>query len=342
MAKKETLTAAEITRDINKSIFKPIYILQGEESFYIDNISELILEKALTEDEKDFNLSIFYGLDSDVRDIINACKRYPLMAQHQVVMIREAQLLKEIDLLQHYVKQPLHSTILVICNKGGNLKATETLKLAKASNDVIIFESKKVTDANVAKVINDYVKECKCTIGAKALSMLKDYIGTDISRITGEIDKLVLILNQNNQSEITAELIERNIGISKDFNNFEFEQALREKNMLRAMRIIDYFQKNPKNNPTVVTISLLFSFFSSVLLVHTCKDRSESGLMAQLETRSAYRARIFAEATRKYSALACIKIISYIREFDTKSKGINSRQNEYDLLRELTFKILNS
>lgn len=333
MAKKEIITTAEITRDINKSIFQPIYILQGEESFYIDSISDLIIEKALTEDEKDFNLTIFYGLDSNVRDIINACKRYPVMAQYQVVVIREAQMLKEIDFLHHYVKQPLHSTILIICNKGGNIKATETLKAAKASHDVTIFESKKVTDANVAKVINEYIRERKCTIGIKALSMLKDYIGTDISRITSEIDKLVLILTQKNQTEITAELIEENIGISKDFNNFEFEQALREKNMLRAMRIIDYFQKNPKSNPTVVTISLLFSFFSSVLLIHTCKDRSESGLMAQLDTRSLYRIKIFAEASRRYSALACIKIIGYIREFDTKSKGINSRQNEYNLLR---------
>ncbi len=342
MAKKETINLADITGDINKGIFKAVYILHGEEQYYIDYISELIIDKALTKDEQDFNLSIFYGLDSDVRNVINACKRYPVMSQYQVVVVREAQLLNEIDLLQHYVKQPLKSTILIICNKGSKFKAKETLAAAKGNKDVIVYESVSVNDSNAGKFISNYIKESNLTIDYKALSMLKDHVGTDISRITGEIDKLKLVLKQLNRTEITAEIIEKNIGVSKEFNNFELEQALREKNLLRTMQIIDYFQRNPKNNPTVLTSSLLFSFFTSLLLVHTSRDRSESGIMAQLETRSAYRAKIYVEATRTFSATACIRIISYIREFDCKSKGINSRQNEYDLLRELAFKILHS
>lgn len=341
MAKKETLTSARIISDIKKRKFSPIYVLMGEESYYIDYISDMIVDAALTEDEKDFNLTVFYGLDSDVRDVISACKRYPAMAQYQVIIVREAQMMKEPDMLRFYAKQPLKSTILVICNKNGNIKAPEFLKILKNSEDATVFESPKVSEAGIGTVIQDYVEGKGCSITPKAVSMLKDFVGADIARIAGEIDKLTLLLDESN-SVINPELIEKNIGISKDYNNFELENALRGRNALKAMKIIDYFEKNPKNNPTVLTVSLLFSFFSSLLLVQTCKDRTEQGLMAQLETKSPYRIKIFMEAARCYSATACVNIIGYLREFDTKSKGIDSRQNEYALLRELVFKILQS
>lgn len=338
MAKKETLTALQISTEVKKKHFSPIYVLMGEEAYYIDYISELILNGALTEDERDFNFTLFYGLDSDVRDVISACKRYPAMSQYQVIMVREVQMMKEIDMLQHYVSQPLKSTILILCCKGGNLKAPEFTKLAKASNDVVFFESKKLKEYNIERVILDYVTEKDCTITQKAISMLKDYIGTDIARLFGEINKLTILLS--NTKEITPDLIEKNIGISKDYNNFELETAIRERNALKAFKIIDYYEKNPKSNPTVLSNGLLFSFFSNLLLVHTCKDRSERGLLEQLDSKSAYRVNVFKEATKVYSAAGCVSIIGFIRDFDIKSKGMGSRQNEFGLLKELIYKIL--
>lgn len=338
MAKKEALSAIQISTEVRKNHFSPIYVLMGEESYYIDYLSELILNRVLTEDERDFNLTIFYGLDSDVKNVISACKRYPVMSQYQVILVREAQMMKDLDMLQHYATQPLKSTILILCNKEGNMKAPEFLKMAKTSDDIVIFESKKITEANAGKIILDYVTEKGCTINTKAISMLKDFIGTDVARLFGEINKLTILLADS--KEITPELIEKNIGISKDYNNFELENALREKNAIKAMKIIDYFEKNPKNNPTVLTTSIIFSFFSNLLLVHTSKDKSEHGLMEQLDSKSPYRVKIFMEATRYYSASGCVATIEYLREFDTKSKGINSRQNEYALLKELIYKIL--
>ncbi len=340
MAKKEALSATDICKAAKNKRFLPIYVLMGEESYYIDKICSTVLEYALNEDERDFNLTIFYGLETDVKDVISACKRYPAMSEYQVVILKEAQMMDNADMLQYYVRQPLKSTILIICNKNGNLKAPEFMKLAKASDDVVIYESKKITDNNIGKLIVDYCAELGLTINGKAVSMLKDYVGTDLVRLFSEVDKLSLVIKGS--KDVTPELIERNIGISKDYNNFELENALRERNVGKSMKIIDYFQKNPRKNPTVLTTGLLFSFFSNLMLVHTAKNRSEQGLMEQLDSKSPYRVKIFVEACRVYSAASCFAAIGYLREFDTKSKGIGSKQNEYDLLRELIFKILNS
>lgn len=341
MAKKESLSYLQICNNAKNKKFAPIYILMGEESYFIDLISNCVIENALSEDERDFNFMTFYGIESDVRDIISNCKRYPVMSQYQVILVKEAQLLKEPDVLQFYAKDPMESTILIICNKSGNFKGTETLKIAKASNEIIVFESKKITDKEIGASILGYVKEKGCKIDVKAVAMLKDYIGNDIERLSSEIDKLTLVLSKD-KNEITPELIEKNIGISKDYNNFELENAISERNLAKSLRIVKYFQQNPKSNPTVLTTSLLFSFFSNLLLIHTCKDKSEQGLMNQVETKSPYRLRKFMEATRFYSASSCFKSIGYLREFDVKSKGVGSRQNEYDLLEELIYKVINS
>ena len=340
MAKNESLTASQICKAAKNKKFVPIYILMGEESYYIDYISDIIMENALTEDERDFNLTIFYGLDSDVKNVISTCKRFPVMSERQVIIVKEAQMMTDIDMLQHYVSRPLNSTILIICNKNGNLKATETMKIAKSSDDVVIFESKKVTEKTISPLINDYILEKGFKASPKSVSMLKDFIGTDLSRLFGEIDKLAIILEKG--TEITPEVIERNIGISKDYNNFELESALRERNFAKAMTIVNYFEKNPKSNPTVLTTSILFNLFSTLLLMHTSKDKSEAGLMKQIEAKSPWRVKMLSDGLRNYSASSCFISIGYIREFDTKSKGVNSRQNEYDLLKELIFKITHS
>lgn len=339
--KKDTLSYIEICNDIAKGKFQPIYVLMGEESYYIDRIEDLIVSKALTPDEREFNLTIAYGLDTDVRTLMNACKRYPIMSQYQVVIMREAQNNKELDLLRLYAEKPLESTILIICHKHSNIKAPEFIKELKAKQTGVVFESKKISENSVGQIITDYVNSKGGKIDSKATAMLKDFVGTDLSRIFGEVDKLHLILPDNNK-HITPEIIERNIGISKDFNNFELEDAIRNKNALKANQIINYFEKNPKSNPTVLTIGLLFSFFSNLLLARTAKVKTEQGIMDAIGTKSPYRAKMFIEAMKYYSTAGCVNIIGYLREFDTKSKGINSRQNEYQLLRELIYKILHS
>ena len=342
--KKETLSYIEICKDINNGKFQPIYVLMGEEAYYIDQIENLIVSKALTNEEKAFNLTIAYGLDTDIRMLMNECKRYPMMSQYQVVILREAQNCKDkdndLDLLSLYAEKPLESTILIVCHKHSNIKATEFLKTLKAKSTGIVFESKKINESQVGQIINDYVESKNGKIESKATAMLKDFVGTDLSRIFSELDKLFVILDEN--KHITPEIIERNIGISKDFNNFELENALRVKNALKANQIINYFEKNPKSNPPVLTIGLLFSFFSNLLIARTAKDKSEQGIMNAINTKSPYRAKIFIEAMKYYSTAGCVNIIGYLREFDTKSKGINSRQNEYQLLRELIYKILHS
>ena len=188
-------------------------------------------------------------------------------------------MMSDLDMLKHYISRTLKSTILVICNKNGNLKAPETMKIAKASDDVVIYESKKITEKTITPLISEYIADKGFKASPKVVSMLKDFIGTDVSRLFGEIDKLAIILDKG--SEITPELVEKNIGISKDYNNFELENSLRERNFQKAMTIINYFEKNPKNNPTVLTTSILFNLFSTLLLMHTSRDKSEAGLMKQ-------------------------------------------------------------
>ena len=339
--KKETLSYIEICNSIAKCEFSPIYVLAGEESYYIDQIEDMIVSKALTNDEKAFNLTIAYGLDTEARTIINACKRYPVMSNYQVIVLREAQNCKELEKLSEYAEKPLESTILIVCHKHSNIKASEFTKTLKAKGTGIIFESKKINENSVGQIITDYVTSKGAKIDSKSTSMLKDFVGTDLARIFGEVDKLLLLLSGYNK-QITPEIIERNIGISKDFNNFELENAIRVKNALKANQIINYFEKNPKNNPPVLTVAVLFSFFSSLLLARTAKVKTEQGIMDAIGTKSPYRAKIFTDAMKYYSTAGCVNIIGYLREFDTKSKGINSRQNEYQLLRELIYKILHS
>ncbi len=336
-AKKGTLSYLQIVNNIKRGVFAPIYVLMGEESFYIDKLQKMIEENALSEDERDFNLSVFYGTDCDMHDVVNTCRRYPAMSRYQVVILKEAQNASDLDLLKHYVQKPLASTILVVCNKGGNIKAQGLMAALQAGKSGIVFESNKLREQDVASVIKNYVHDSGGKIDEKSVAMMKDFVGTDVSRLIGELDKLLLLVGKN--GNIVPDVIERNIGISKDFNNFELENAVRTRNVAKAFMIIDYFERNPKRNPTVLTVSVLFSFFSNLLLANTARDKSEQGVMSQLETKSPYRARIFIDAMRCYNTAGCVRIISYLREFDAKSKGIGSRQNEYELLRELLYKI---
>lgn len=342
MAKKETNQHIAILQDIRNRIFKPVYLLMGDESYYIDLICDAIIENALNENERDFNQTILYGADvDDFAIVVNAAKRFPMMAEHQLIVVKEAQNIRGIDNLSYYLQKPLMSTILVICYKNGTLKNKKIL--AGIEKIGLVYESKKLYESQLPAFINTYVAAKKLAIDPKAVSMLADFVGNDLSRLSGELDKLAISLPEGSM-RITPESVEHNVGISKDFNNYELLNAIVTRNVSKAAQIVQYFEQNPKNNPLVVTISVLFNFFSNLLLCFFATDRSENGLAKELNLRSAYQARDYTTAMRNYNAFKCIDIIDLIRRYDARSKGIGSgaSSNDGDLLKELVFKILYS
>ena len=312
----------------------------GDESYYIDLICDEIINCALDDSERDFNQTILYGADvDDISLVINAAKRYPMMAARQLVIVKEAQNIRNLDDLVFYIQKPLMSTVLVVCYKNTSYKGKKLL--AEITKQGILFESKKIYDNQLPAFISTYVLSKKYTIDTKAVSMLADFVGTDLSRVTGELDKLIIGMPEE-QNRITPEMIERNVGISKDFNNFELLDAIINRNVFKANQIINYFERNPKNNPMIVTVSVLFNFFSNLMLTYFASDKSDSGLMRELNLKNIYQVRNYITAMRNYNAFKCIDIIAYIREYDARSKGIGatSSTNDASLLKELIYKIM--
>ena len=340
MAKKDTHQHVAILQDIRETRFKPVYLLMGDESYYIDLICDAIIANALNETERDFNQTILYGADvDDFALVVNAAKRFPMMAERQLIVVKEAQNIKGIDNLSYYLQKPLMSTILVICYKNGTLRNKKII--AGIESIGVVYESKKLYDNQLPAFINNYVAAKSLSIEPKAVSMLADFVGNDLSRLSGELDKLAISLPEGSM-RITPETVERNVGISKDFNNYELLNAIISRNASKVAQIVQYFEHNPKNNPLVVTISVLFNFFSNLMLCYYSPDKSESGIMKELNLRSSFQARDYLAAMRSYNAFKCIDIIALLRQYDARSKGIGSgaSSNDGDLLKELVFKIL--
>ena len=338
MAKKEW-TSDEILKELKSGKFRPVYYLMGEESYFIDQISDYVTDNILTETEKEFNLTVVYGMDTDIGTIINAAKRYPMMSERQVVVVKEAQSIKNMDELAFYLQRPLESTILVICHKNGTLDRRKKLA-AEIEKQGILFESKKIKESQLPSFISLYLKQRGVDIEPKAVAMLADFVGSDLSRLSGELDKLTITLPKG-QTRITPDQIEKNIGISKDYNNFELRSALITKDILKANQIIKYFEENPKTNPIQLTLSLLFSFFSNLMLAYYAPEKSEQGIATMLALRTPWQARDYMAAMYKYNGVKTMQIIGEIRYADAKSKGVdNSSLTDGDILRELVFKIL--
>ena len=338
MAKQE-LSCDDILKELRAMQYRPIYYLMGEESYYIDLITDYITENVLTETEKEFNLTILYGADVDVATVINAAKRYPMMSKYQVVVVKEAQAIRNIDELSFYLQKPLPSTILVVCHKHGVLDKRKKLA-AEVEKTGILFESKKIKESQLPAFTSSYMKKKGIDMDPKATAMLADFVGTDLSRLTGELEKLIITLPVG-QHRITPEQIERNIGISKDYNNFELRSALVEKDILKANKIIKYFEENPKTNPIQMSLSLLFGFYSNLMLAYYSPEKTEQGIANWLGLRSPWAARDYLIAMRRYSGVKVMQIIGEIRYADSKSKGINNNSaNDGDILRELVFNIL--
>ncbi|MFA6813182.1 MAG: DNA polymerase III subunit delta [Bacteroidaceae bacterium] len=337
---KNILTYEEIMKGLKAKNYAPIYYLMGEESYYIDQISNYITDNILTDSEKEFNLTVMYGTDiTQVADVINAAKRYPMMSEYQVVVVREAQGIRDIENLVYYVQRPLKSTILVLCHKHGTLDRRKKLTAEIAKNGVL-FESKPIRENMLPSFISTYMRGKGATIDEKATIMMIEFVGSDLSRLIGELEKLIITLPEG-QKRVTPELVEKNIGISKDFNNFELKNALINRNVLKANEIIKYFEKNQKANPIQMTLGFLFSFFSNLMLTYYAPQKNQQGITDMLDLRSTWAAKDYITAMNKYSGKKTMEIIGAIRYADAKSKGIeNSSQSSFDILRELVYKIM--
>ena len=280
------------------------------------------------------------GADIDAVTIINAARRFPMMCKYQLIVVREAQLVRDIEVLASYVKKPLMSTVLVLNYKYKTLDRRKSL--ATATDKVgVLFESKKIPDYKMPAFITSLMQQRSIGVDGKAAQMLADFLGNNLSRLSKELDKLVLLLPENGAKRITPELVEQNVGISKEYNNFELLKAIATKDVLKANRIAQYFEKNPKNNPIQATLPVLFNYFSNLLICYYAKDRSENGLMAALGLRGAFQVKDYVLGMRNYPAMKVFNIIHDIRITDARSKGVdNSSASDAELLKELLYKIL--
>ena len=328
----------QIVSDIKSGNIKPVYFLMGEEPYYIDKISDFIEENVLDESEKGFNQAVMYGRDVSIEEIVASAKRFPMMAEKQVLIVKEAQdLSRSIEKLTSYVDNPQPSTVLVLNYKYKKLDRRKKLYKAVAKNG-LIYESKPLYENQVADWIRRVLGGKKYQVEPKAAQMLVEFLGTNLSKISNELDKLITILPEG--TIITPEHVEENIGISKDFNNFELRKAVGERNVLKANRIINYFAQNPKNNPLVMTISLLNSFFTQLLIYHGLKNKSRDHVAKALGIRPFF-VTDYVTAARNYPMRKVAQIIAMLREADVKSKGVGStNQSQGDILKELLFKMM--
>jgi len=339
------MTADDIIKDLKARKFKPLYLLHGDEPYYIDLVGNYVEHKLLSDAEKGFNQTVLYGKDTDVMTVLNAAKRYPMMADYQVVLVKEAQEMKwgkddddkkSINPLLNYLENPLPSTILVFCYKYGKFdKRKKTYKAIEKKG--LVFESAPLYDSKIPGWIESFIADKGYKVNQQASLMLAEYLGNDLSKIANELEKLML--NVSPGQEITLELIHNNIGISKEYNVFELQAALGKKDVLKVNRIVNYFEANPKANPIVLVLGNLNNYFSKVLAYHYVKDKSQQNLARELSVNP-YFVKDYEQAARSYDYGKTMRIISYLREYDLKSKGVDSTAEDGALMRELMFKIL--
>lgn len=328
----------QLVADIRNGNIKPIYFLMGAEPYYIDQISNFIEQTVLSEEEKGFNQMVLYGRETTIDDIVANAKRYPMMAERQVLIVKEAQeLSRTIEKLVNYVNNPQPTTVLVVNYKYKKIDKRKALY--KALKKVgVVHESKKLYENQVGEWIRRVLKPKDFTITPKASQMLVEFLGTDLSRINNELEKLQIILPKG--SQITPEHIEENIGISKDYNNFELRKAVGSKNVLKAHQIANYFAENPRDNPMVVTVALLFNFFGQLLHYHGLQDKSSRSVASALRVNP-YFVNEYIDAARNYPMKKVSAVIGTLREFDVKSKGVGANAiPQGDLLKELLVRIM--
>jgi DNA polymerase III subunit delta len=339
------MSASAVLNDLKNRKFKPVYLFHGEESYYIDLFSNYIENKVLTDAERGFNQTVVYGRDVDIITVLNAAKRYPMMSEYQVVLVKEAQDLKwggkdddkkGFDPLLSYLEKPLASTILVFCYKHAKFdKRKKTYKAIEKNG--LVFESSPIYENKVAGWIEDYVKERGYRLHASASALMAEYLGNDLSKVSNELDKLML--NVPKEREINVEDVQNNIGISKEFNVFELQTALARRDALKANQIINYFAANPKSNPIQMVLGALNTYFTKVLKYHYVKD---SPNVAQELGVNPFFIKEYEQAAKNYNLTKTFNVISYLRDYDLKTKGVDATGNtdDGDLMKELVFKII--
>ncbi|MFM1875547.1 MAG: polymerase subunit delta [Bacteroidota bacterium] len=339
-----------ILADMRTGNFKPIYFLQGEEPFYIDRISDYIAEHALTEDERSFNQTVLYGLDTDVSTIVSEAKRFPMMAPRQVVIIKEAQMVKNLipagedakSELLNYLENPLPTTVLVICHKYKKIDSRKKIGKgikAAAENNGVFYTSEKVKDYLLSGWISDHVQSLGYHIDPRTSTILAEYLGNDLAKIDNELGKLFIDLKPG--ESITPELIERSIGISKDFNVFELQNAILNRDVNKANRIVLHFGKNQKEHPIQMLVATLYSFFFKILLLHHLQQRGKAKDAARIMRINPYFLKDYQLGARTFSDKKLRNIIAYLREADLKSKGIDNVSTDAgDILKEFIFKVM--
>lgn len=339
--KKATVTFDAIMRDLKSGKYAPVYILMGDESYYIDRITDYIAENVLDPDDRDFNQTVVFGADTTAAQVVDMAKGYPVMpATHRVVIVKEAQGLKSLDALERYFEKPLASTLLVIAYKNGTIDRRKKV-VGKAEAVGVVFESKKKRDYELPAFIETYLKKNHVAIDPKSAAMIAEHIGADLSRLISELDKVMISLPDDNR-RVTPDIVEREIGVSKEFNIFELRTAIIERNVFKANQIVKYFDKNPKAGSLFSCLPLLYTFFQNLMVAFYAPDKNnDNNLAAFLELKSVWALKDYRVGMRNFSAMKTLQILAKIRETDAKSKGLDSLNTSTDdLMRELIFFIL--
>lgn len=341
MAEKKLVSTYEsIMRDLVDGNYCPVYLLMGDEPYYIDKVSDYIADNVLSDEDKYFNQDVVYGADVNASRVVELAHGYPMMpARYRVVVVKEAQDMKSTDAIEKYLEKVVPTTLLVLCYKNGVVRKKGLVDKAKAVG--VVLESKKKRDSELPGFIESYLRHHRVGIDPKAATMIADHIGADLNRIASELDKLIVALPDGDR-RVTPEVVEQQIGVSKDFNFFELQRAIVVKDVFKANQIVNYFDKNPKAGSVYSCLPMLFRFFQNLMVAHYTPNRaSEQAVAAQLELKSAWGARDYMVAMRNYSAAKTLQIIYKLREIDAKSKGLdNQTTSSGDLMKELLFFIL--
>ena len=341
MAEAKNVSFDSIMSDLKARRFVPVYYLMGDESYYIDKISDHIAEHVLQPEERDFNQTVLFGSDVTASQVADYARRYPMMAEHQVIIVKEAQNIKNTEALEKYFKQPLASTILVMCHKNGTVDGRKREYLKTIQSAGVLYESKKLRDRDLPAFIEQYLKAREVTIDHKSTQIIADSIGSDLSRLTSELDKVVISLPEESR-RVTPQVVEDQIGVSKEFNSFELRDAIINRNVFKANQIIKYFDDNPKAGSIYAFLPMLFNFFQNLMIAYYAPNRqSQEGVAEWLELRNAWSAKDYMIGMRNYTGTKVMQIIGKIREIDAKSKGLdNPNTPPGELMKELIFYIL--
>lgn len=341
MAEAKSVTFDSIMRDLEARKFAPVYYLMGDEPYYIDKIADYIAEHVLQPEERDFNQTVLFGSDVTASQIADAARRYPMMSEYQVLIVKEAQNVKNTDALEKYFKAPMASTILVMCHKNGTIDGRKKEYVKAITAVGILFESKKLRDRDLPVFIENYLRKRQVSIDPKSTQMIADNIGADLSRLTGELDKVILSLPEQDR-RVTPQVVEDQIGVSKEFNGFELRDAIVNRDVYKANQIIKYFDENPKAGSIYSFLPMLFNFFQNLMISYYApNNKSQEGVAEWLELRSPWAAKDYMKGMKNYSGMKVMQIITKIREIDAKSKGLdNPNTPPGELMKELIFYIL--